>query len=284
MTVADALNERQVSDLDLSRHVIVSPRDVVADTIDKMSSAGYTCALVIDSGQLAGIFTQRDVLMKVVAEPDAAGGSTGDLMTRDPRVIEPAQPVADALAVMNEYHVRNVPVIGDGDRVLGNVSYYVLMEVIAALVADRSLGTPTEVSTHHGLEFVDFTGLNTRPPVTVHAEDSLETAVHQMKTLAIGSVFVVDHREHLVGILTEFDLQARNVWKEPDLAARPVADYMTGEPVAVSARSSIAGALQKMAASGFSHVPLIGESGRPVGVASFRDIADYFETTVAVLD
>lgn len=284
MTVADALNDTLVSDLDLSRHVIASPGDAVAVTIEKMSLAGYSCALVTDTGRLAGVFTQRDVLMKVVGEPETAGYPTGDLMTRDPLTVEPTQSVADALTIMNEHNVRSVPVIGDDQSVLGNVSFYVLMEVIAALVADHSLATPTEVSAHHGLEFVDFTGLNTRPPVTVHVEDSLEAVVHQMKTRAIGSVFVVDHRENLVGLVTEFDLQARNAWREPDLAARPVADFMTHSPVALSARSPIADAIQKMAASGFSHVPLIGESGRPIGVASFRDIADYFETTVALLE
>jgi CBS domain-containing protein len=105
-----------------------------------------------------------------------------------------------------------------------------------------------------------------------------------MKTRAIGSVFVVDHRENLVGVVTEFDLQSRNAWRAPDLATRSVTDFMTHDPVALSARSSIADAIQKMATSGFSHVPLIGESGRPIGVASFRDIADYFETTVALLE
>lgn len=284
MTVADALNDMLVSDLDLARHVIASPHDAVEVTIDKMSSAGYSSALVVDKGRLAGVFTQRDVLMKVVGEPEAARLPTGDLMTMDPRTVESTQPVADALTTMNDHHVRSVPVIRDDRSVLGNVSFYVLMEVIAALVVDHSLGTPTEVSAHHGLEFVDFTGLNSRPTVTVHVEDALEAAVHQMKTRAIGSVFVVDRRENLVGVVTEFDLQAGNAWRQPDLAAVSVADYMTRNPIALSVRSPIADAIQKMAASGISHIPLIGESGRAIGVASFRDIADYFETTVALLE
>lgn len=284
MTIADALNDRLVTDLDLSRHVTVSPQDAVEVTVEMMSSAGYSCALVLDAGSLKGIFTQRDVLMKVVGEPDAAGSSTEDLMTAAPLTVESTQSVADALAIMNEHHVRSVPVISDDGSVLGNVSFYVLMQVIAALLADHSLGTPTEVSAHHGLELIDFTGLNTRPPVTVHEEDPLETAVRQMKTRAIGSVFVVDHRENLLGVVTEFDLQVRNAWREPDLMARAVADFMTTDPVAISARSPIADAIQKMAASGFSHVPLLGESGRPIAVASFRDVASYFETAVALLE
>ena len=72
MTVADALDDTLVSDLDLSRHVIASPQDAVEATIEKMTLAGYSCALVTDGGRLVGVFTQRDVLMKVVGEPDAS--------------------------------------------------------------------------------------------------------------------------------------------------------------------------------------------------------------------
>ena len=97
-------------------------------------------------------------------------------------------------------------------------------------------------------------------------------------------VFVVDSREHLVGVVTEFDLQVKDAWRESDLTARTVSDFMTPDPVALSARSPVVDAIREMAAAGFSHVPLLGESGRPIGVASFRDIAQYFETTVALLE
>lgn len=284
MTVADTLNDTPVSALDLSRHVIVSTTDTVAETIGALNDAGYSCALVADEGALAGIFTQRDVLMRVMGEPGAAEQPISELMTESPRSIESSQSVAEALAIMNELYVRSVPVLDDSGGIVGNVSYYVLMQLIAELLADHALGTPTEVSAHHGLEFVDFTGLNTSAPVTVNPDDPLAAAVHQMKSRAIGSVFVVDHRENLVGVVTEFDLQARRAWEEPDLTTRTVAEFMTPDPIALAVRRPIADAIQEMAASGFSHVPLLGESGRPIAVASFRDVADYFETSVSVLE
>lgn len=284
MTVADALNDAPVTDLDLSRHVIASTEDTVADTIERMSAAGFSCALVADGGKLAGIFTQRDVLTRVIGEPDRAEGPITELMTEAPRTIKSTQSVAEALAIMNELWVRSVPVLDDDGAIRGTVSFYVLMQLIAELLADHALATPTEVSAHHGLEFVDLTGLNTSPPATVHEEDTLEAAVDQMKTRAVGSVFVVDHREHLLGVITEFDLQAKGAWKEADLAARSATDFMTPDPPSLSARSPIAEAIQEMAVSGFSHVPLLGESGRPIAVASFRDVANYFETSVAMLE
>jgi len=284
MTVAETLHETAVTELDLSRYVISETHETTADTIEKMCAARYSCALVTDAGKLVGIFTQRDVLMRVVGTAGAADQPIGEAMTDSPRTVKATQSVAEALSTMTELWVRSVPVVGDDGAVIGNVSFYVLMKLIADLLADHALGTPTEVSAHHGLEFIDFTGLNTSAPVTVHEDDSLEAAVHQMKSRALGSVFVVDHREHLVGVVTEFDLQTRGAWKVADLADRSAVDYMTPDPVTLSARSSVASAVQEMAATGSSHVPLLGESGRPIGVASFRDVADYFETSVAILD
>lgn len=284
MTVAEALNDAPVTDLDLSRHVIAATDDTVATTIERMSAAGYTCALVSDDEKLAGIFTQRDVLTRVVGEPGNAERPITALMTEAPRTIKSAQSVAEALAIMNELWVRSVPVVDDDGTIRGTVSFYVLMQLIAELLADHALATPTEVSAHHGLEFVDLTGLNTSAPATVHEEDTLEAVVELMKTTAIGSVFVVDHREHLLGVITEFDLQAKDAWQVTDLAARSATDFMTPDPPSLSARSSIAAAIQEMAASGLAHVPLLGESGRPIAVASFREVARYFETSVGVLE
>ena len=284
MTVADVLNDAPVTDLDLSRHVMAATDDTVAATIERMSAAGYTCALVSDSQKLAGIFTQRDVLTRVVGEPGSAERPITALMTQAPRTIKSAQSVAEALGIMNELWVRSVPVVDDDGTIRGTVSFYVLMQLIAELLADHALATPTEVSAHHGLEFVDLTGLNTSPPATVHEEDTLEAVVELMKTTAIGSVFVVDHREHLLGVVTEFDLQSMNAWQVTDLSGRPATDFMTPDPPSLSARSSIAEAIQEMATSGLAHVPLLGESGRPIAVASFRDVANYFETSVGVLE
>lgn len=283
MTVAETLSEKPVTDLDLSRFVVASHDDTIETTIEKMAEAGFSCALVTDSGLLSGVFTQKDVLLKVVGEPSARTSPTADLMTSDPQTVGSGASVADALAIMNELRVRSVPVADDG-RIVGNVSFYALMPVIAGLLADHSLGTPTEVSAHHGVEYIDFTGLNTRAPITVGPDDSLELAVHQMKTQAIGSVFVVDERDHLRGVITEFDLLVRGAWGVPDLAARAVHEFMTPDPIALPARSLIVEGIKQMATNSISHVPLLGESGRPSGVASFRDMASYFETTVDLLE
>ena len=78
--------------------------------------------LVLDGGRLAGIFTERDALFRVIAEGRAAESTAlAEVMTRNPRTIAPDRPFGHALHIMHEGEFRHVPVVEDG-RALGMVS------------------------------------------------------------------------------------------------------------------------------------------------------------------
>lgn len=78
--------------------------------------------LVLEQGQLAGIFTERDALFRVVAEGrDPAATRLAEVMTANPRTIAPDRPFGHALHIMYEGEFRHVPVVENG-RPLGMVS------------------------------------------------------------------------------------------------------------------------------------------------------------------
>ena len=78
--------------------------------------------VVDDQGRLAGLFTERDVLNRVVAQgldPDSTQLST--VMTAELQTASPDKPLAHALHMMFEGGFRHVPVVEDG-RPVGMVS------------------------------------------------------------------------------------------------------------------------------------------------------------------
>jgi len=78
--------------------------------------------LVVEGGRLAGIFTERDALFRVVAEGRDPGATRiSEVMTRNPRTIEPDRPFGHALHLMYEGGFRHVPVVEDA-RPIGMVS------------------------------------------------------------------------------------------------------------------------------------------------------------------
>lgn len=78
--------------------------------------------LILDGEELAGIFTERDALFRVVAEGlDPTATSVADVMTADPVTIAPDKPFATALELMHAGQFRHVPVV-EGTRPIGMVS------------------------------------------------------------------------------------------------------------------------------------------------------------------
>jgi CBS domain-containing protein len=78
--------------------------------------------LVIDNGRLAGIFTERDALFRVIAEGRSPEMTTlAEVMTSNPRTITPDRPFGHALHLMYEGEFRHVPVVENG-RPVGMVS------------------------------------------------------------------------------------------------------------------------------------------------------------------
>jgi CBS domain-containing protein len=281
MNISDTLAAMAVTDVDLSRYVAVDPEATVAATVDEMRAANRACACVVDSERIVGVFTQRDILQRVIGRPVSWDRPISEEMTRRVRTMGERDSVWDGLAIMSEWWVRNVPVVDD-DRLVGNLSFYVVMNAMAELLSAR-LGVADEPQLQHGLTYVDFTGLPTHPAVTVPIHETVDVATHHMRARGIGSVLVVDSREALVGVLTEYDLLEKVGCDRADLSQIKVEEIMTPEPVALRVRSSIARAITEIAEHGFSHVPLLGETDRPVAVTSFRDIAQYVDSTLETL-
>ena len=94
----------------------------VAQAARLMKERRIGALLVLDDGRLAGIFTERDALFRVVAEGrDPAQTRLAEVMTTNPRTITPDRPFGHALHLMHEGGFRHVPVV-DHDRPVGVVS------------------------------------------------------------------------------------------------------------------------------------------------------------------
>ena len=85
----------------------------VVDAARLMSEQGIGGVLVLQEGKLAGIFTERDVLRRVVAErrhPDRT--TLGDVMTTAVITCSPDTTLEECRAVMTTRRVRHLPVVG----------------------------------------------------------------------------------------------------------------------------------------------------------------------------
>jgi len=115
--------ERPVRSIIEDQKPVTASADItVASAARLMKEQRIGAILVIQDGRLAGIFTERDALFRVIAEGrDPAKTRVGEVMTANPRTIAPDRPFGHALHMMHEGGFRHVPVVDDG-RPLGVVS------------------------------------------------------------------------------------------------------------------------------------------------------------------
>lgn len=100
----------------------LAPGDSVRAAVDLMAERHIGAVLIEDGGKLTGIFTERDLLSRVVAkglDPDAT--ALTEVMTRHPDCLKPGDMASDALGRMNSKGYRHLPVL-DGEQLVGIVS------------------------------------------------------------------------------------------------------------------------------------------------------------------
>ena len=92
----------------------------VSEAILRMHQAGADCLLVTDAGQLVGIFTDRDAVVKVAGK-NLEDSGVGGFMTPDPVVLRREDTLATAIHKMAVGGFRHIPVVDQG-RPIGVVS------------------------------------------------------------------------------------------------------------------------------------------------------------------
>lgn len=115
---------RLVSDLVHDQSILtVADTLPVRDATREMDARNVGAVLVTDAKKrLIGIFTERDLLRRVVAQGrDPNATAVAEVMTRDPDTVGPRHYAVDALRLMRDGGYRHLPVV-DGERIVGILS------------------------------------------------------------------------------------------------------------------------------------------------------------------
>ncbi len=129
----------------------------------------------------------------------------------------------------------------------------------------HTLGTPMALGT--------VKEIMTRDLVTVSPSTSVRDAAKKMFERKVGSVLVVGDDGKLLGIFTERDLV--KVVAEGKPLDAPVSEVMSRDLIVAKEGDSIASVANRMLEKWIRHMPVIDDSGRPIGIVSIRDVLRY---------
>ena len=112
----------------------VTPATTVFDALRLMADRNIGAVLVMDGDTLAGIFTERDYARKVVLKgKNSKDTPVGEVMTGRLVTIDPTWTAGQCMALMDEQHIRHLPVLEEG-KVAGVIS---IRDANRAVVAEQ---------------------------------------------------------------------------------------------------------------------------------------------------
>jgi CBS domain-containing protein len=108
--------------MERERMLTAPPYTTVSEAARQMADKAVSAVLVLDNGDLTGIFTERDAVFRVVAlDRDPRKTTLADVMTPRPITISQDKTFGQALALMHERRIRHVPASTTG-KVVGVVT------------------------------------------------------------------------------------------------------------------------------------------------------------------
>ena len=101
----------------------IQPSTPLAEAARLMRDEDVGLLPVVDGDQLSGTITDRDIVVRAIAEGrDATSTTVGELASRDLVTIDPQQPLDEALRLMAQHQVRRLPVVEEDGRLVGIVA------------------------------------------------------------------------------------------------------------------------------------------------------------------
>lgn len=213
-----------------------------------------------------------------------------DVMTRDPVEVEAGDPLSDVVYIMVRRNLRAIPVIDAERRVVGIITN-------SDLVARA--GLPLRVELLQGLSTADqqeaIDGLATGPQtagavmtsavVTVTPETSVREAARLMVQRRLKRLPVVDEQDHLVGVVSRFDLLRSVSWLpeepvEPAFPAAatspdmPVREVMSSTVPVVGPGANLAEVLSAVVSTRLHRVIVVDEDRHVLGIISDADLVE----------
>jgi CBS domain-containing protein len=125
--------------------IFVPPTSSVRSAIQRMNEGRVGYVLVEDKRRLIGIFTERDVLTKVVGTAlDIDRVTVDTVMTRDPETLSLDHRVSHALNKMSVGGFRHIPLVDEDGRPVGVVSMRDVVDYMVDLFRTEVLNLPPE--------------------------------------------------------------------------------------------------------------------------------------------
>jgi CBS domain-containing protein len=133
--------DQSVRVLKTDLQVSVSPQTPLGQVIEVMKREEGGCVIISQDGRVAGIFTERDLLTKIVGERVNLDEPVNLWMSPLVETLTPEATIGDAVRVMNEKGYRHIPLV-EGGMLVGSISVFGVITYLAECFPQATMNLP----------------------------------------------------------------------------------------------------------------------------------------------
>lgn len=146
MELARNLKQDPVSRLRPTPAVVVAPDCAIADAVAQMRRQRVGCLVVSENRLLVGVFTERDLLTRVLVPGRPMSDPIREVMTPNPVTVRLRDPIRQAVQTMQKGGYRHLPVLDDAGRPAGILSVKRIVHYLVEHFPATIYNLPPEVN------------------------------------------------------------------------------------------------------------------------------------------
>jgi signal-transduction protein with cAMP-binding, CBS, and nucleotidyltransferase domain len=236
--------------------------ETISRVVEIMVSADVGRVIITDADVPVGIFTEKDVLKRVVNKGiDLQQTSIREAMTSPIQAVAEETHILDALGRMYQGNFRHLLVRGRRGTIVGIVSMRRILKIAVEL--------------GQGLSETRTVGeIMSGQVLTVDEGRSISESTELMMKNNSSAV-VVTQEQRSKGIFTERDLLRRVINKVADITKTPVREVMTAPLISMPGTTHIGEVLAEMYRRDIRNMPVKGDREGLLGIVSMPDVLRY---------
>lgn len=252
----------KVSEIMTANLTSVSVSTPVLEVLQLMAGEDVGRVIITDNAVPVGIFTEKDVLRRVVTRGvDPKKTNIKEVMTSPIRAVPEETRIVDAFARMYKGKYRHLLVRGRRGRIVGIVSMRRILKIAVELGQGKD-------------ETQSLACIATAAVTSVESSVTIQETVKLMAEKSLSAVIVTEAGSP-AGIFTERDVLKRVAAQGIDLAKTAIKQVMTAPPIIMPSTTLVGDALAEMYRRDVRNLPVSGGRGEIVGLVSMPDILQY---------
>ena len=141
-SVDKLLKEKKISDIVNPRLIQAPSRTSLQAAVELMRKEQSAYIVVADGKKVVGMFTETDVIQKILNRAVDWTRPIKDFMTPDPMVLKPGDSVGQAIDLMAEHRVYHIPLVDGKNQLTGVLSVRTLIRFLAEFYPSEVYNLP----------------------------------------------------------------------------------------------------------------------------------------------